>query len=298
MKNSLLLLLLVYASVAFGQNKSFDYAYSNSDGRGIFVYSIADKKEVPIVKTGSDPSISPNGKKLAYTAYRKDGSRFIQVIDLNSKKKIALKTKSTNCYGPVWSPNGKMILYNCFNDENGNWMIGVIDSGNKVNKVFGSALYNYFSPNWLGNNKIVIQNMEDILVLDLEGSIIENYHMKMLAGGLKELTDGVGDASDSMFRIINDNKKIIFSSEDDDPGIKNNDNGTPSAIFIYDIETKITARLSPMGYATGAPVIDGNNILFIGSKGNLPITDVYSIDMDGKNFKILFHNCVEISAKN
>src|ERR1700748_1967166 len=129
MKNTLLLFLIISALQANAQSKSYDYAYLNK--KGICVYSLADKKEYPVVASqGDSPSLSPDGRKITYTATNKAGNRFIAVRDLNTKKKTILNTTSNNGYGPVWSPNGRFIAYNVFNAQKSEWAIAVIDSGN------------------------------------------------------------------------------------------------------------------------------------------------------------------------
>src|SRR5580700_9771685 len=105
MRTILLVLLSICSFNTFGQVRSYDYAYSNT--KGICVYSAANKQEVLAAKHGDNPCISPDGTKLAYTVLSKNGDRTIGVIDLATKQKMLLNTGSNNCYGPVWSPDGK-----------------------------------------------------------------------------------------------------------------------------------------------------------------------------------------------
>jgi Tol biopolymer transport system component len=294
MKNILLLFIMAGATAVYSQSKSYDYAYTNK--KGICVYSVADKMEAFVIKDGTDPCISSDGKKLAYTVNAKDGTRFIRVIDLNTKAKTTLNTNNNNCYGAIWSPDGKWIAYNVEIDNK--WTIAVIDVNNTGPKVLGGKINDCYSPVWLTNSKgIVVQNMAKVFVLDLSGNIIISYNLKDLEGGMPELKDGVGESSSDKFIITNDNKKIVFSCEVNDPSIASKD-GPPSAVFIYDIDNKKTSRLSPKGYVAGEVIIKGNNVLFAASKGNSPISNIYSVDMYGRNFKLLFPGCVDISAKN
>jgi TolB protein len=291
MKNILLLFLVISTSAVYSQSKTYDYAYTNK--KGICVYSVADKKEYPVVKNGADPCISPDGKKVAYTVNGKGSQRFIKIMDLTSKAVITLNTQNDNCYGAVWSPDGKLIVYNA--DIDNKWCIEVIGSNNTGPKVLSGKINDSYSPVWLANSKnVAVQDMAKVFVLDISGNVITVYDMKDLQGGLPELKDGVGSSSFDQFVIANDNAKIVFSSETDEPG----ENGPPSAIFIYDIASKKTLRLSPKGYDAGHIIIKGNNALFTASKHNSSVASIYMVDMDGRNFKLLFPGCTDISAKN
>jgi len=287
MKNISILFLILIATGAFGQSKSYDYAYMNK--KGICVYSIADKKEYLIVSKGENPCISPDGKKLAYTALDQNGGRFIAVIDLNTKKKTILNTNSNNCYGPVWSPNGNYIAYNVFDSQKSNWLIAVIDAGNTEPVVLTRQLEQSYMPTWTYDNKnVVVQNMEKVFVFDLSGNLVKDYKVS-------DMTKDLGPTSSDRFIFTKDNKKIVFSSSVDEPGGKD---GPPSAVFIYDIDSNSTLRLSPKGYWSDDVIIKDNKVLFTASKMTSVIQNVYVVDTDGKNFKILFPNCYDLTAKN
>jgi len=289
MKNIFLLFFIIGALQVKGQSKSYDYCYVNKKG-SICVYSVADNKEYPVVITmGDAPSISSDGRKVAYTASNKKGERFIAVIDLNTKKKIIFNTSSNNCYGPVWSPDGKFIAYNVFNDQTSKWSIAVIDSSNTAPKILTAQLEESFMPTWTYDSKnVVVQNMQNVYVINLSGSLINTYK-------ISDMTKDIGPTSSDRFIFTNDNKKIVFSSEADEPGWSS---GPPTAVFIYDIAGKSTLRLSPKGYFANDIIIKGNKVLFTSSKNKSPVQNIFSVDMDGKNLKIMFPNCSEVSARD
>jgi TolB protein len=294
MKRILCFLFLINAFQAFPQRKSFDYAYDSDEG--IYIYSIREKKQYFITKDGSDPCISPDGEKLAYTLTVDGGFRFIQIIDLNTKVKTKLNTHSNQNYASVWSPDGKFIANDALLGDF--WSISVIDLSTNKFTALGSKTEHNFSPAWLTNSEnVVVQHMKKVLVYDLTGKIIAIYNTTDMIGGLSELNEGVGTSSSDRFLFNNDNKKIIFSTDLVDPTVKSDDGLTP-AIFIYDILSKKTKRLSPKGYSAFEPIINGTHVLFSASKGNSEKIGVYSMDIDGRNFKLLFPNCRNISAKN
>lgn len=202
MKNILLLLLIISTSIAYSQPKAYDYCYTNS--KGTCVYSVADKKEIVVVRGVSDPCLSPDGTKLAYTYNTQDGGRGIKVIDINTKKKTILNTKSDNCYGPVWSPDGKMIAYNVFDTQKSNWDIAVIDTGNTGFKVITHKLQQCYAPAWSYNNKsIMVQDLDNVYVFDLSGNIINTY-------AVSAMTKTLGPSSSDRFIPSDDGKKIVF----------------------------------------------------------------------------------------
>ncbi|MGZ3834078.1 MAG: hypothetical protein ACXVB0_11185 [Mucilaginibacter sp.] len=288
MRKILPLLLIICVSHAFGQNKSYDYCYTNN--KGTFAYSVADGKQIEVVRGVSDPSISPDGTKLAYTANLKDGGRIIKVIDINTKKKIILNTQSNNCYGPVWSPDGNYIVYNVFNTQTSTWSIALIDAGNVDQpKILTAQTGQSYSPTWMSNSQnVVVQNLNNVFVLDLSGNTISNYK-------ISDLSKSEGPSSSDRFVFTADGNKIVFSSEVNEPGFSD---GPPTAIFVYDFTTKTTLRLTPKGYYGLGVIVKNNQVLFSGGKIKSKITNVYTVDLDGKNLKVLFPDCWDISAKN
>jgi len=294
MKNSLTLLFVLLGSIVYGQNKVYDYAYMNKNG--ICVYSIVDKKEYPIIKMGLNPCISPDGKKVAYTAYNKKNERFIAVMDIDTKKSIILNTKSNNCYGPVWSPDGKFIAYNVFDDKRKDWSVAIIDTNKISAKVTTLPFGKCYMPTWSYDSKnVVVQNMKNVFIMDISGKIISTVSIKDIDNGIAELTKDVGPSSSDRFIFTNYNKNIVFTSEVNEP---DGDDGPPTSVFIYDIIHKSTLRLSPKGYFAQHIVIKGDKILITAAKIKSSTAGIYTVDMDGKNFKMLLPNCSEISAKN
>jgi TolB protein len=287
MKNILLLLLFFGDAKTSAQPKSYDYAYLNK--KGICVYSVANKMEYLADAKGQDPCISPDGKKLAFTSSNKAGDRFIAVIDLATKKKTIFNTHNNNCYGPMWSPNGKYIAYNAFDAKKSDWSIAIIDSGNTTTKILTASLKQSFSPSWTSDSKsVVVQNMEKVFVFDMEGNVVKDYK-------ISDMTSDSGPSSSDRFQFTADNQKIAFSTEVNEPG---GSDGPPTAVFIYDINRKSSLRLSPKGYFCDGVIIKGNQVLYTGSKLRSTIQNVYIVDPDGKNLKILFPGCSNISAKN
>jgi Tol biopolymer transport system component len=286
MRLILLIFFVACASFVYGQNKSYDYCYQNN--KGICVYSVADKAEQVILKKGSDACISPDGKKVAYTTYSPKGDRTIAVIDLNTKKKTELNTGSNNCYGPMWSPDGKLIAYNVFNTQTSKWFIAVINADNTAPpKVLTGKLEESYMPVWLAGSKTLsVQDMNSVYVFNLTGEIMKTYKMEDIS---KEFSSTSSD------RYIFAGNKIVFNSEVNE--VSDSDE-PPTAIFVYDIASKKCTRITPKEYFPYAIAVKKNKIIFSAAKGKSKTSNVYTVNTDGSNFQLLFKNASYLSARN
>ena len=135
-----------------------------------------------LVSKETDPYISPDGTKLAYTINSAKGDRQVEVMNLATKQKTLLHTNNNNCYGPVWSPDGQLVAYNAFI---GNvWYICTIDKDNHTPVVITKSL-NYgtgsFSPTWSADSKkIIVQNMDTIFVFSTQANLVEKIPISIM----------------------------------------------------------------------------------------------------------------------
>jgi len=286
MRTTYFFIMAFSLSFSYGQNtKSFDYCYSH-DG-GIYVYSVSSKKAELVIKQ-TDPYLSPDGTKLAYTTNSENGNRQIEVMDLNTKQKTLLNTNNTNCYGPVWSPDGEFIVYNAF--INNIWQIGIIDKDNHEPVIITKS-QNYttenFSPTWSADSKkIVVQNLDTVYIFSKEANLIEKIPVNTFANQ-DDMT------SFSRFCLTKDENKIVFDCSVDEPGF----NEPPGAIFVFDRKTKTTKRLTPKGYWCSQPFLKGDRIYFTASKKDSKFDNIFSIKTDGTEFKLMLKNASDFTSK-
>ena len=267
--------------------KSYDYAYKNK--KGIWIYSVAAKKEVlALTNFGTDPSISPDGTMLAYTAYSAKGDRSVEIINLSTKKRTPLHTNCNNCYEPVWSPNGQYIAYSAF--INKNWAIAIIDKDNKNMVIITRDLPStsgYYSPAFSADSKkIILHNMETVFVMNTTGSVIDKYK-------ISEFKDATGISSSTRFLLSPDETKFIFNSSVNEKGY----DYPPNAIFVHQISNKSSLRISPKNFSCFKPILKDGMILFSAVKGHSKITDIYSMGIDGENMQTVFRNCSDFTSK-
>ena len=76
---------------------------------GIFKFNLKTN-ELNFVANGLGPSISPDGKTLAYSR-REKNKNSLYLHDLGKKAETAFVIDTFSNGSPQWSPNGKFILY-------------------------------------------------------------------------------------------------------------------------------------------------------------------------------------------
>jgi TolB protein len=292
--------LLLFTLLLFTQcrhaKKTYDYCYSS--GTTLILFSIKDNRATRIKLQGSGPSLSPDGTMLAYTNDA-DSHRRIALLDLDNDKTSILDSACTNCWGPVWSPDGRYIAYDVythvggmFNDNAiGSWGIAVIGLEDRDTVIVSkntSARFGSNSPAWSADSKkLIFQDLEFVHIVDLKGN------------PLKDIPDSVfppnsGISFDSKFLLTADGKKIVFNVERGDSlGIH-----PPGAIFVFDTLTQKTIRISPKGYDCSQPFLKDGRVFFDAiKKASEKKYNIYSVDLNGKDLKLEFRNRQDFTYK-
>lgn len=227
----------------------------------IAVANLADAKpKVRKLGEGADPSISPDGTKVAYTKSDAEGNRRIAIFDLATGKSSLVKgIEGQNEFGAIWSSDGDKLLFSHFAETD--WSLAsvkaagggfqiVIDKG--VRQVAGFAN---------------IPGTSDWLCHDLEGFFIA----KIGDGGAAKLTDlpkekMVDGLSMPAHLSISPDGKIALFDKMVDEDAKPDDEGPPPAIFQIEIATGKITRVTPKGiYADGPSWLPGGKEFLFGS---------------------------------
>jgi len=267
------------------KKKVFDYCYVNSKG----LYAVAYGKEpTRIFVNGTDPRLSPDGRKIAYTDVGgKNHERRIGVFDLEAGKVTILDTACHNCFGPVWSPDGNYLVYNAFMGKN--WGIKYIDKDNQHPMELAApmdSLLGFSSPSWSADGKkIVVQNMSAVYIYGLNGRVLQSIPFE-------QIDTGLAFSSATSFVLNKSEDKLVYWAGLSEEG-KNGE--PPTAVFVHDLGQGKSVRISPKGYACWQPILKGDTVYCNGRHGGNGKENVYRMDLNGEHFALAYKNRVDMS---
>jgi len=274
--------------------RAYDYCYTNKSG--IFVFTAGDRIGRHLKLEANDVRLSPDGTWLAYTY--SDSSfpeRRVGLMDLETEKTTILDSGCYNCYGPVWSPDGKYLAYNAYADRQ--WRIKYVDRENThaeflIKKVDG---HEYYSPQWAPDSRsIVVQDMAAVRIIDLGGNTLKTIPFS-------DIDTNIAVSSAISFLLTPKEEKLIYESgvSTDTIPAPNSDE-PPSYIFSYDMNSKKVTRLTAAKYNCFKPVLRGDTIFCHGwDPAGEPhdMGNVYRMNINGGDFKLAFKSCNYFSCR-
>ncbi|UKT63544.1 TolB family protein [Pedobacter mucosus] len=254
-------------------NKRFALAYQ--DGNKIVATSIDTMKQISF-GGATDPAISPDGNKLAYTVNDTAGHRTIWVADMENKSQAQLQVSSDNYYQAIWSPSGNSIAFNIFKDEK-KWKIGIIKSDNSGFIILdNSSKANIYSPTWKNEQEIIGQDLVNIYTFNIAGKLISTTAIADFIG------NDFSISSSSRFFYSKDGKKLMFNAGNTDKldGLT----GPSEAVYILDFANKKVDRISPKGMnASYLFVTADDRIFYNGAEKPYAQSKIYVSDLKGNS---------------
>ena len=236
----------------------------SKDG-GVFLTDSEGKQPVKLAE-GSNPEVSPDGRYVAFTAPSgKDGwGRRIGVVEAASKKATVLKTiPGENSYGPRWSPDGKSLLFNHWNEGSSDWVFGVATIADGSFRVLAPEQKGIYSPFWSADGASVYgQDLDTLYRIDAEsGAVVERRPLASVTGGEAMVSSAL------RFSLSPDGTMWLFDAEVEDTG-KLMKHGEPlnSAVFLHTPADGKTRRLTPETICAMHPswLPGGREFLFAG----------------------------------
>ncbi|PWS27825.1 hypothetical protein DHW03_09620 [Pedobacter yonginense] len=254
-------------------NKDFALAYQ--DGNKIVATSIDTMKQISF-GGATNPAISPDGSKLAYTVKDTAEHTGIWVADMENKSQSQLKVNSDHYDQAVWSPNGGSIAFTVINGKNV-WKIAVIKSDNTGYLVLDSASKTHvYSPTWKNEKEIVAQDLVNLYTFDVAGKLIDTKPILSLLG--KDFTI----ASHNRFFYTKDQQKIIFTAGNKD--VLHGLTGPSEAVYLLDLTSKKIERISPEGMNVPYVFVTADDrIFYSGTKAPFTQNKIYVSDLKGNS---------------
>ena len=260
-------------------NKKFALAFQSEDK--IVASSIDTLKQISF-GGATDPAISPDGNKLAYTVMDSAGHRTIWVADMENKSQLQLKVPNDNYYQAMWAANGNKIAFNIFNESN-IWKVGLINADNTGFIVLdNSSKRNAYSPTWKNENEIIAHDLSNLYTYNISGKIINTQSIEKLIGADYLIS------SSNRFIYTKDGKKLVFNAGNDD---KAEDlEGPMEAVYILDLASSKIERISKKGMNVSYIFLTADDrIFYSGAEKPFTKTMIYVSDLKGNIQKIVDH---------
>lgn len=254
--------------------KPYDYCYAVGDS--VFLCSVTGENRIPV--PGTDACLSPAGTRLAYTdTTAPDGQRRIAIIRLNADTQTTVypDTGCHNCFGPMWSPDGKQLAYSAYKDG---WNIKCLNLATGRSTTLAQAAntgMGIYAPTWTADSRnIIAQDMDAIYIIGLDGQVKKSFQ-------IRDIDTSLLITSNSRFWLSKEQDRLIYDTE-------TNEDKPTGAVYVYQLATRIKCRLSPQGYDCSHPTIKGDTVFFNGSKDDPGNYETYKVDLNGQGFKKMF----------
>jgi TolB protein len=286
MKQLIVAILLCVAFcplVRAGQRK---IAYERDEK--IFVADV-DGTHAKKIADGALAEISPDGTRVAFNTEadaknRYGPERHIAVADVaNGKVTVLPNIPSDNCFGPVWSPDGKQLAFSIMADKA--WQLGLVNvdgSGFRFVKNAELRPEAFGAPEWARDGKsIFCHDLDNIYQIDLDGKVLKKWEIA------KILTDASMNGGDRL-SVSPDGKALLMDVDCGAEHERKDWDGPQPAIERLDLSGDKAVRVTGKDDYVWEPFwLSANEFLCIMQKENERQPSIYRMSLDGKNPKLL-----------
>jgi TolB protein len=267
MQKLLPFIISVFVTVpVFSATRTISFERDNA----IWISNI-DGTEARKIADGNLPDISPDASRVAFTTDESEQSpiRHIAVIDLSSLKITVFKSiPSDNSFGPVWSPDGKSLLFSAYMD--GDWQLALVkENGTEFRVVKKAAKENasFYMPSWAPDGQsFFCHDLDFIYQFALDGTLIKKWE-------IHSILDHGDMNSNSRIDVSPDRQSLIMDIDMDEDNDRENWDGPPPAVWVLPLNETRAIRLTKRGFFAWDPHwISNDEYLFIaqGEKEDLP----------------------------
>jgi len=214
------------------------FSRGETTGGGIFVWE-RNGRVRPFARSGSAPTWSPDGRRLAYVAPAELGATDLYVADADGSHRAALtRSETSDESSPDWAPDGRSLVV----DRDGTLVVVRADGASERVLTAGRE------PAWSKSGKIAFVSdrtgSDELNVIDATGR------------GLRRLT--TSPAAESAPSWSPDGRRLAFVSAD----------GLAVDLHVLDIAKGSATQLTADPFTEGSPAwsADGRTIAFVSNR--------------------------------
>jgi TolB protein len=257
-------------------------------GEDVFVADL-DGNHAKEIATGALPAIAPDGTRIAFNTEgdaknRPGPERHIAIADVSSGKVTILPDiPSDNCFGPVWSPDGKQLAFMIMAENR--WQLGIVNAdGSGFGFLKNTELNSdgLGGPEWSRDGKsIFCHDLDNLYQIDLYGKILNKWALAKL------LTDASMNSGDRL-SMSPDGKSLLMDVDCGAEHERKNWDGPQPAIEKFELSADKAARVTGKNDFVWEPFwLNANEFLCIMQKENENQPSIYRMSLNGKNPKLL-----------
>lgn len=286
MKQLIVTVFLCFLFSALVEASQRKIAYDRS-GK-IFVADV-DGTHSKKIAEGDWPEISTDGTRVAFNTEgdaknRPGPERHIAIADVASGKVTVLPNiPSDNCYGPVWSPDGKQLAFSIMTDHA--WHLGLVNTDGSGFRLVKNAELKpdaFGAPEWARDGKsIFCHDLDNIYQIDLDGNVLKKWELS------KILTDASMNGGDRL-SVSPDGNALLIDVDTGSEHERKNWDGPQPAIEKLDLSGDRAVRISGKDDYVWEPFwLTADEFLCIMQKENENQASIYRMSLDGKSPKLL-----------
>jgi len=212
------------------------------DREGAICVAALDQPKPRKLAKGAWPQISPDGARVAFNTDGpgNDTRRSIAVADVATGKATLFKdVPSDNCYGPVWSPDGRQIAFYIYKEDE--WHIGLVDAnGSHFRYLWKSDRKNHtlWSVAWAPDGQsFFAEDLDTIYQVGPDGKTLAQWSVE------KTFPNG-GLSSGSHLAPSPDGKSLLVDVDMGEDVTREDWDGPPPSIWRLDLATGKAERIS------------------------------------------------------
>jgi TolB protein len=289
-------LAFLFASTGLASAGERQIAFERDDA--VWIAGLDGNGEKKIAD-GIFPAISPDGTRVAFVTVEKSAASYVRriaVLDIIGGKAIIFKdVPSDNSYYPLWSPDGKRILFTLRQNEVWNLATIAPDGTDfRFVKKGTQKQATLYSPSWARDEgSIFCQDMTNIYQIGLDGAVLAQWNIE------KIIPNG-GMSGDGRIVASPGGRRLLLSIDMGEENHRTDWDGPPAALWIFEIATQKAARITQKTFFSWDGCwIDNDNVLFLSQPAGEKSASLYRMSTNGRNLKRVIKNarCPTVSAQ-